>query len=225
MDSQVSNSIRANDKEEGMQVAELAKAGGVGPETIRYYAQMGLLTERKHTNGYRFFAEPDIRRLRFIKTARLLEFRLKEILEFIRLNEHGESPCSCVRDILSVRIDETAEELRRVAAMSVVMPPSVTGAVSGPLWPSRPCILEPRSVDCPGLRPMCWCFFFMCSGLWLSRPCMSAVCPGVSMGFLVASSAAWLKGDAISASGHSPTISNFVFIFVLHEFPGEVPVA
>ena len=104
-----------------MRVAELAKAGGVGPETIRYYARMGLLTERKHTNGYRFFAEPDIRRLRFIRIARLLGFHLKEILEIIRLSEHGESPCPRVRNILSVRIDETAEELRRVAATYAVM--------------------------------------------------------------------------------------------------------
>lgn len=112
--------------EEVMRVAELAKLAGVGPETIRYYARMGLLPERKHENGYRFFTNADMRRLRFVRSARLLGFRLKEVMEIIRMSEAGRSPCPRVRSILSARIDETSGELLRVAATYATMKHALT---------------------------------------------------------------------------------------------------
>lgn len=109
-----------------MRVAELAKLAGVGPETIRYYARMGLLPERKRKNGYRFFTEADMRRLRFVRIARLLGFRLKEVKEIIQMSENGRSPCPRVRSILSERIDETSGELLRVATTYATMKHALT---------------------------------------------------------------------------------------------------
>lgn len=100
-----------------MRVSELAKVADVSPETIRYYARTGLLPTHKQQNGYRFFTDADIRRLRFIRIAQVLGFHLKEIEEIIRLSEKGQSPCSRVRNILQSRIIETAKELDRVTQM------------------------------------------------------------------------------------------------------------
>jgi MerR family mercuric resistance operon transcriptional regulator len=54
-------------------IAGLAKAGGVGVETVRYYQRRGLMAEPARpdgpglSGGVRRYGDADVRRLRFIK--------------------------------------------------------------------------------------------------------------------------------------------------------------
>ena len=66
---------------------QLAKAAGVHTETIRFYAQKGLIPEpARSAAGYRQYSEDYVDRIRFIKRAQDLGFTLKEILELLSLS-------------------------------------------------------------------------------------------------------------------------------------------
>jgi MerR family transcriptional regulator, mercuric resistance operon regulatory protein len=73
-------------------IARLARAGGVGVETVRYYQRRGLLEtpERPGGGGYgsgvRRYGEQDVRRLRFIRSAQAAGFTLEQIAELIALD-------------------------------------------------------------------------------------------------------------------------------------------
>jgi MerR family transcriptional regulator, mercuric resistance operon regulatory protein len=75
-----------------MTIAGLARAGGVGVETVRYYQRRGLLNEPPRpegsgTNGgVRRYGDADVRRLRFIKSAQGAGFTLEEIAELLALD-------------------------------------------------------------------------------------------------------------------------------------------
>ncbi|HEX8570718.1 MAG TPA: MerR family DNA-binding protein [Caulobacteraceae bacterium] len=72
-------------------IAGLAKAGGVGVETVRYYQRRGLLeTPDAGGDGYsravRRYGPEDVRRLRFIRSAQAAGFTLDQIAELLSLD-------------------------------------------------------------------------------------------------------------------------------------------
>ena len=64
----------------GMTIAALAREGGVGVETVRYYQRRGLLGTPDRAGpglgGIRRYGEADVRRLRFIRSAQAAGFTL-----------------------------------------------------------------------------------------------------------------------------------------------------
>ncbi|HWT52247.1 MAG TPA: MerR family transcriptional regulator, partial [Caulobacter sp.] len=66
-------------------IANLAREGGVGVETVRYYQRRGLLrTPEKSggsalSGGIRRYDAEDVRRLRFIRAAQGAGFTLDQI--------------------------------------------------------------------------------------------------------------------------------------------------
>lgn len=73
-------------------IAGLAKAGGVGVETVRYYQRRGLLEAPArpgspgHGSPIRRYEQDDVRRLRFIRSAQAAGFTLEQIRELIDLD-------------------------------------------------------------------------------------------------------------------------------------------
>jgi DNA-binding transcriptional MerR regulator len=68
-------------------IGQLAKRGGVGIDTVRYYERNGLLTPQgRLASGYRRYSELELARLRFIRRAQALGFTLKEIKEQLALS-------------------------------------------------------------------------------------------------------------------------------------------
>ena len=73
-------------------IAGLAREGGVGVETVRYYQRRGLLDTPQRTGGMglgggiRRYGEEDVRRLRFIRSAQVAGFTLEQIRELIELD-------------------------------------------------------------------------------------------------------------------------------------------
>ena len=64
-------------------IGELARAAGVGVETIRFYERRGLLRQPERGDGYRRYPESDLARLGFIRRAKVLGFTLAEIDELL----------------------------------------------------------------------------------------------------------------------------------------------
>ncbi|MEG3092888.1 MerR family DNA-binding protein [Sphingomonas sp. PB1R3] len=89
-------------------ISELAQAGGVGVETIRYYQRRGLLGIPERTvgqgraGGIRRYGAQDVRRLRFIRAGQAAGFTLEQIGELLALdatNDRGR-----VRELATTRI-------------------------------------------------------------------------------------------------------------------------
>lgn len=78
--------------ESGFTIAALARAGGVGVETVRYYQRRGLMPEPPRMGGtdlgggIRRYGAGDVRRLRFIRAAQGAGFTLDEIAELLALD-------------------------------------------------------------------------------------------------------------------------------------------
>ena len=65
----------------------LAKHAGVRIDTVRYYERHGLLAPAgRKASGYRRYGELELKRLRFIRRAKLLGFTLEEIKQLLTLS-------------------------------------------------------------------------------------------------------------------------------------------
>ena len=73
-------------------IAKLARAGGVGVETVRYYQRRGLLDEPPRAGSIRRYGAADLRRLLFIRRAQAAGFTLEEIAELLALDSSQDRP-------------------------------------------------------------------------------------------------------------------------------------
>jgi MerR family mercuric resistance operon transcriptional regulator len=97
-----------------MRSSDLARAGGVGVETVRFYQRKGLLeVPRGDAPARRHYDEEDLRRLRYIKQAQTAGFTLAEIAELLHL--HRTDDRARAREMAHERIaalDERIAELQ-----------------------------------------------------------------------------------------------------------------
>ena len=101
-----------------MHVTGLANKAGVPAYVVRYYTQIGLLTpSRDSDNGYRQFSASDIYRVRFIRRAKLLGFKLRDIRKILGDADSGQSPCREVRQIITQRASDNRERLQELNAL------------------------------------------------------------------------------------------------------------
>jgi len=70
----------------GLTIGTLAREGGVGVETVRYYQRRGLLAQPRRGDGIRRYGNEDLRRLRFIRTAQAAGFTLEQVAELLALD-------------------------------------------------------------------------------------------------------------------------------------------
>ncbi len=88
-------------------IGRLAKRAGVNVETVRYYQRIGLLDEPpRPPGGFRHYPPEAVARLRFIRRAQQLGFRLQEIRELLDL---ADGPCTDVQ----ARARQTRERIQR----------------------------------------------------------------------------------------------------------------
>jgi len=84
-------------------IGKLARAGGVGVETIRFYQRKGLLQEPTRESGIRRYGSEDVRRLRFIRQAQTAGFTLEEIKELLDLDASEDR--SRARKLANARVE------------------------------------------------------------------------------------------------------------------------
>lgn len=78
-----------------MTISELAKGGGVGVETVRFYQRRGLVDDPRPSHsggapGRRHYGEDELRRLRFVRSAQRAGFTLDEIARLIALDRDND---------------------------------------------------------------------------------------------------------------------------------------
>lgn len=100
----------------GLTIGKLAKAGGVRPDTLRYYERLGLIqSEGRKANGYRIFTPDSLLRLQFIQRAKLLNFTLEEIKDLFVVRGASESNCEQIYERLQSKIAEIDGKMKELA--------------------------------------------------------------------------------------------------------------
>ena len=99
-------------------VGKLAEMAGLTPDAVRYYERMGLLPEPERSQaGYRLFDEGYLERLRFIKGARRIGLRLREVGELLHVLDRGLCPCGHTERMIRERIAEMDGEIARLRGL------------------------------------------------------------------------------------------------------------
>lgn len=100
-------------------IGKLAKAAGVGVETIRYYQKRDLLPIPEASGAYRYYPLSFGNRIRFIRRAQELGFSLDEVSELLSL-EDGIDLAS-IRWIANNRLNEIKAKLADLNRMSITL--------------------------------------------------------------------------------------------------------
>ena len=96
-------------------IGRLARAAGVGVETVRYYQQRELLAIPEASGAFRYYPAEFVERIRFIKRAQELGFSLDEIAGLLRLQD-GANRAS-IRDIATARLQQINAKLQDLRRM------------------------------------------------------------------------------------------------------------
>lgn len=101
-----------------MQIGELAQRTDSTAKTIRYYESIGLMPQpTRAENGYRYYGDRDLHRLRFILRARGLGFSVEDVRDLLTLyDDQGRASRDVKAMALSQveRIEAKIEELRNM---------------------------------------------------------------------------------------------------------------
>ncbi|WP_417457949.1 heavy metal-responsive transcriptional regulator [Kordiimonas sp.] len=101
-----------------MTIGKLAKATGVGAETIRYYERSGFLpAPERLPSGYRVYSADSTKRIRFIKEAQALGFTLQEVSELFALTDDPDADCADVNARAQAKLEEINEKIARLTLM------------------------------------------------------------------------------------------------------------
>jgi DNA-binding transcriptional MerR regulator len=96
---------------------ELAQLSGVSPDTLRHYERKGLLKPRRAPNGYREYPRHAVERVRLIRAALAIGFKLDDLDRVFKIRDSGGAPCRQVRDLAAAKLDELEALVRDLTAM------------------------------------------------------------------------------------------------------------
>ena len=101
---------------------------GLSADTLRYYEKKGIITSKRHENGYRYYDERDIAILKSVAVMKYARFTLAEIKSMRELYDHEpteECNETCKR-ILNAKIAELNQAIdsyqKIVTLMGELMP-------------------------------------------------------------------------------------------------------
>jgi Hg(II)-responsive transcriptional regulator len=100
-------------------IGRLAKAAGVGVETVRYYQSRGLLRVPASNGGFRVYPAVAIQRIAFIKRAQALGFTLDEVRSLLDL-EDGRNR-RAIQSVTQARLGQIEDKLADLHRMRAVL--------------------------------------------------------------------------------------------------------
>jgi DNA-binding transcriptional MerR regulator len=114
-----------------MTIGELARRGGVGVETVRFYQRSGLLeVPVRMTRGRRTYSAATLGQLRFIRRCQGLGLSLEEIRAVLRLRRSPATSCNALHRRLE-EILATVEAKRRTLEIRGTMLRELLALCSG----------------------------------------------------------------------------------------------
>ncbi len=95
---------------------ELARISGVSADTLRHYERKGLLKPQRASNGYRQYPRSAVERVRLIRNALAIGFKLDELGRILKIRDAGGAPCRQVRELAAAKLDEIETLVRELTA-------------------------------------------------------------------------------------------------------------
>jgi len=90
-----------------LNIGKAAKLSNLTVKTVRYYADIGLVSPVKNNNtGYRDFSEDDVARLQFVSKARKFNFSIQECEELLSLYSNKNRSSREVKALTLEKISE-----------------------------------------------------------------------------------------------------------------------
>ena len=101
-----------------MNISGAALAAGLPTKTVRYYADIGLVTAPSRSEaGYRTYDDAAVRKLTFIRRARAFGFSIEECRELLGLyTDHNRSSAD-VKQIAKRRLEEIREKQKELQSL------------------------------------------------------------------------------------------------------------
>jgi DNA-binding transcriptional MerR regulator len=101
-------------------VSDIARKVGIAPSAVRFYERKGVLPEaRRCSNGYRTYAEDDLRRLRLVTRLRRLGLDLGTAGRLAGLCATGHCD-DMARDLAPLISEQRAEVARQLAEFAAL---------------------------------------------------------------------------------------------------------
>lgn len=119
MNKRVVASPSSSEAPSPLTIGRLAKAAGVGVETVRYYQSRGLLRVPAANGGFRVYPTAAIHRIGFIKRAQALGFTLEEVRSLLDL-EDGRNR-RAVQSVTQARLGQIEDKLADLQRMRDVL--------------------------------------------------------------------------------------------------------
>jgi len=113
-------------------IGRLAEHTGTNIETIRYYERAGLWpAPTRSASGYRLYGTEHLKRLNFIRRARLLGFSIGEVRTLLRLADERKRPCGEVRVVAEAHLADVRTKIADLKAMERVLKETVARCAEG----------------------------------------------------------------------------------------------
>lgn len=93
-------------------ISEISKLYGIGPDSLRYYERLGILSPRRDKNHYRLYSLKDIYKLNLIRDLRSLNFSMAQIKEYLD-HQTVNNTLSLLyqeKDLLKIQLQELQEK-------------------------------------------------------------------------------------------------------------------
>ncbi|MDW7709918.1 MAG: MerR family DNA-binding protein [Deferrisomatales bacterium] len=101
-------------------IGQVAKAAGVGVETVRFYERKGLVARpARAERGFRRYPPETVSRVRFIRRAKKLGFTLREIAELLDLR--ADPSCDEVRARAEGKLADITGKIASLERMRAVL--------------------------------------------------------------------------------------------------------
>ena len=118
--------------QDSLKAGAVAKAAGVGVQTLHYYERLGLLQKPKRSAAnYRLYTPKAVRRVGFIKKAQALGLTLEETKQILDLKDHGREPCRKVAELGEKHLQEIDARLTQLRAYRRALAQAVNA------WPKK----------------------------------------------------------------------------------------
>ena len=101
-----------------MKILEAAKRAGLTVKTLRYYANIGMVTPHQDpATGYRDYSEEDVAKLQFVGKARRFDFSVEECRELLELYEDRNRPSREVKALTLKKVAEIDARLNELQSL------------------------------------------------------------------------------------------------------------
>lgn len=101
-----------------MKIGKAAERAGLSVKTVRYYADIGLVTPYQDIqNSYRDYSQDDVAKLQFVGKARRYDFSIDECRDLLSLYQDKSRSSSEVKALTLEKIEQIDQKITELTSL------------------------------------------------------------------------------------------------------------